>query len=175
MPDKVEKVTPVASSSADNVTSNAAPPVSSVPLVPSRIPAPSSNVAGPSNAHVAPPSSSAADAMMSSLFDTVRSRAPVASVAAPVVPSTPSDYNLYTGTVIGNVNEVVGSEPEELVGALELVMPRLDSRCLVRADWSLRARGSFDWDDIMASGRADVKRVRDLANSVGTAGVTNTE
>ena len=30
-------------------------------------------------------------------------------------------------------------------------MPRRDSRCLVRSDWSLRARGSFDWDDIVAS------------------------
>ena len=112
---------------------------------------------------------------MSSLFDTVRSRARVASVPAPVVPSTPSDYTLYTGTVIGNVNEVVGSEPEELVGSPELVMPRPDSRCLVRSDWSLSARGSFDWDDIVASGRADVKRIRDLPNSVGTAGVTYTE
>ena len=54
-------------------------------------------------------------------------------------------------------------------------MPRFDSRCLVRADWSLLARGSFVWDDIVASGRADVKRVRDLVNSVGTAGVTYTE
>ena len=41
MPDTVEKVTPVASSSADNVTSSAAPPVSSVPLVPSNVAAPS--------------------------------------------------------------------------------------------------------------------------------------
>ena len=54
-------------------------------------------------------------------------------------------------------------------------MPRLDSSCLVRTDWSLRARGSFDWDDIVTSGRADFKRVRDIANSVGTAGVTYTE
>ena len=69
----------------------------------------------------------------------------------------------------------MGSEPEELFGSPELVMPRLDNRCLVRSDWSLRARGSFDWDDIVASGRADVKRIRDLANSVGTAGVTYTE
>ena len=175
MLDNVEKVTPVVPSSAGNVTSTVAPPVSSVPSVPSNVPAPSSNVAGPSTIQVAPPSSSAADAMMSSLFDTVRSRVPVASAAAPVAPSTPSEYNRYTGTVIGNVNEVVGSELEELVGSPELVMPRLDSRCLVRSDWSLRARGSFDWDDILASGRADVKRVRDLANSVGTAGVTYTE
>ena len=175
MPDNVENVTLVASSSVGNVTSNAAPPVSSVPSVPSSVPAPSSNVAGPSNAHVAPTSSSAADAMMSTLFDTVRSRAPVASVAAPVVPSTPSKYTIYTGTVIENVNEVVGSEQEELVGSPELVMPRLDSRCLVRSDWSLRARGSFDLDDIVASGRVDVKRVRDLSNSVGTAAVTYTE
>ena len=69
----------------------------------------------------------------------------------------------------------MGSELEELVGSPELVMPRLDNRCLVRSDWSLRVRGSFDWDDIVASGRADVKRVRNLANSVGTAGVTYTE
>ena len=54
-------------------------------------------------------------------------------------------------------------------------MKRLDSRCLVRTYWSRRARGSFDWDDIMDSGRADVKRVRDLAHSVGTVGVTYTE
>ena len=54
-------------------------------------------------------------------------------------------------------------------------MSHLDSGCLVRTDWSLRARGSFDWDDIVTSGRADVKRVRDLANCVGTAGVTYTE
>ena len=112
---------------------------------------------------------------MSSLFVTVRSRAPVASVAAPMVPSTPSEYTRYTGTVIGNVNEVVGSEPEELVGSPDLVMPRLYSRCLARMDWSLRARGSFDWDDIATSGRADVKCVRALANSIGTAGVTYTE
>ena len=144
MPDNVENVTPVASSSAGNATSNAAHPVSSVPSVPSSVPAPSSNVAGPPNAHIAPPSSSASDAMTSSLFDTVRSRAPVASVAAPVVPLTPSEYTSYTGTVIGNVNEVVGSEPEELVGSPELIMPRLDIRCLVPSDWSLRARGSFD-------------------------------
>ena len=98
--------------------------------------------------------------MMSSLFDTVRSLAPVVSVAAPVAPSMPAEYTRYTGTVIGNVDEVMGSEPEELVGSPELVMPRLDNRCLVRSDWSLRARGSFDWDDIVASGRADVKRVR---------------
>ena len=169
MPDNVDKLTPVASSPAGNVTSSSAPPVSSVPSVPS------SDVAGPSNAHVAPPSSSAADAMMSSLVDTVRARAPVASVAALIIPSTPSEYNRYTGTVIGNVNEVVGSEPEELLGSLELVMPRRDSRCLVRTVWSLRARGSFHWDDIVASSRADVKRVRDLANFVGTAGVTCTE
>ena len=90
--------------------------------------------------------------MMSSLFDTVRSRAPFASVVAPIVPSTPSDYTRYTGTVIGNMSEVVGSEPEELFGSRELVMPRLDSRCLVRTDWSLRARGSFDWDNIVTSG-----------------------
>ena len=47
------------------------------------------------------------------------------------------------------MDEFVGSEPEELVGSPELVMPRLDNRCLVRSDWSLRGRGSFDWDDIM--------------------------
>ena len=47
--------------------------------------------------------------------------------------------------------------------------------CVVRTDWSLRARGSFDWDDIVTSCRADVKRVRDLANSVGTAGGTYTK
>ena len=151
------------------------PPVSSVPSVPSSVPAPSSNVAGPSTAHVTPPSSSAADAMMSSLFDTVRSRAPVASVAAPIVPSTPSEYTCYTGTVIGDVNEVVGSELDELVGSPELVMPRLDSRCLVRTDWWLHARGSFDSDDIVTSGRSEVKRVRDVANSIGTAGITYTE
>ena len=97
MPDNVDKGTPVASSSAGNVTSNAAPPVSSVPSVSPIVPYPSSNVAGPSTVQAAPPSSSAADAMMSSLFDTIRSRAPVASVAAPVVPSTPSEYTLYTG------------------------------------------------------------------------------
>ena len=112
---------------------------------------------------------------MSSLFDTVRSRAPVASVAAPVFPSMPSEYTRYTGTIIGNVNEVVRSDPEELVGSPALVMPLLDSRCLVRTDWSLRARGSFDWDDIVASGLADVKRVRDLASSVGTVCATYTE
>ena len=175
MPDNVDKVPPVASSSVGNATSNAAPPVSSVPPVPSNVPAPSSNVAGPSTAHVALPSPSAADAMMSSLFDTVRSRAPVASVAAPIVPSTPSEYTRYTGIVIGNVNEVVGSEPKQLAGSPELVMPPFDSRCLVRTDWSLRARVSFDWDDIVTSGRADVKLVRDLANSVATAGVKYTE
>ena len=174
MPDNVDKVTPVDSSSAGNVTSTAAPPAASVPSVPSSIPAPSPNVAGPSSAHVAPPSSSAADAMISSLFDTVRSRALVASVAAPVVPSTPSEYTRYTGTVIRNVKEFVRSEPEELVGSPVLVKPRLDSRCPVRLDSSLRARGSFDWDDIVASGRADVKRVHDLASSVGTAGITYT-
>ena len=54
-------------------------------------------------------------------------------------------------------------------------MPRLDSCYLFRTYWSLRGRGSFDWDDIVTSGRADVKRVRDLAHSVGTAGVTYTE
>ena len=54
-------------------------------------------------------------------------------------------------------------------------MPRLDSRCLVRTDWSLPAPGSFDWDYIVTSGRAKVKRFRDLAHSVGTAGVTYTE
>ena len=152
MPVNVDKVTPVASSPAGNVTSNAVPPVSSVPSIPSGVSAPWSTVAGPSTAHVAPRSSSAADAMMSSLFDTVRSRAPFASVVAPIVPSTPSDYTRYTGTVIGNMSEVVGSEPEELFGSRELVMPRLDSRCLVRTDWSLRARGSFDWDNIVTSG-----------------------
>ena len=175
MPDNVDKVTPVASSSAGNVTSNAAPPVSSMPTVPSSVPAPSSNVAGPSTTHVATPSSSAADATMLSLFDTFRSRAPAASVAAPIVPSTPSEYTRYTGTVIGNVYEVVGSEPEELVGSPELVMPRLDRRCLLRTDWSLRAPVSFDWDDIVTSGRAEIKRARDFANSVGTAGITCTE
>ena len=128
MPDKVDKVTPVASSSAGNVTSDAVPPVSSsVPSVPSSVPAPSSNVARPSTAHVVTPTSAAADAMMSSLFDAVRSPAPVASVVAPIVPSTPSEYTSYTGTVIGNVNEVVRSEPEELVGSAGLFMPRLDS------------------------------------------------
>ena len=113
--------------------------------------------------------------MMSSLFDTFRSRAPAASVADPIVLSTPSEYTRYTGTIIGNVNEVVGSEPEEGVGSPELVMPGLDSRSLVRTDWSLRAPVSFDWDEIVTSGRAGVKSVRDLANSVGTAGVTYTE
>ena len=96
IPDNVDTVTPVASSSAGTVTSDAEPPVASVPSVPSSVPAPSSNVFSPSTAHVAPPSSSAADAMMSSLFDTVRSRAPVASVAAPIVLSTPSEYIFYT-------------------------------------------------------------------------------
>ena len=152
MPDNVEKVTPVASSSAGNVTSNAVPPVAFVPSVPSGVPAPSSNVASPSTAPVGTPTSAAADAMVSSLFDTVRSRSPVASVFTPIAPSTPSEYTRYTGTVIGTVTEVVGSEPEELVGSPELVMPRLDSRCLSRTDWSLRARGSFDSDDILTSG-----------------------
>ena len=175
MPDNVDKVTPVASSSEGNVTSNAVPPVASVPSVPSTVPAPSSNVAGPSTAPVVTPTSAAADAMMTSLFDTVRSRAPVVPVVAPIVPSTPSEYTRYTGTVIGNVNGVVGSEQEELVASPELATSRLDSRCLVRTDWSLRARGSFDWDDIVNSGRADVKRVSDLAHSVGTADVTYTE
>ena len=113
--------------------------------------------------------------MMSSLFDTVRSHAPFASVVAPIAPSTPSVYSHYTVPVIWNVNEVVESEPEEHVDSPELFMPRLHSLCLIRTDWSLRARGSFDWDDILTSGRADVKRVRDLANYVGTAGVTHTE
>ena len=175
MPDNVGKVTRVASSSAGNVTSNVTPPASSVPSVPSSVPAPSSNFAGPSTAHAAPLSSSAPDAMMSFLFDTVRSRAPLASVVAPIVLSTPSEYTRYTGTVIGNVNEVVRSEPEELVGPHGLVIPSIDSLCLVRTDWSLRARGSFDWGDIVASSRADVKRVSNLANSVGIAGNTYTE
>ena len=174
MPHNVDKVTPVTSSSAGNDTSNAVPPVASVPSVPSSVPAPSTNVAVPSTAHVAPPSSSAAHAIMSSHFDMVRSLAPVASVVAPTVPSAPSEYNRYMGTVLGNVGEVVGSEPEAIVGSPELAMPRLDSRCLVRTDWSLRARGSFDWDDIAASGRADFKFVCDLAHSVGNAGVTYT-
>ena len=169
MPANVNKVTPVASSSAGNDTWHAAP------SVPSSVPIPSSNVAGSSTAPVFMPTSTAADAMMSSLFNPFRSRVPVAPVVAPIAPSTPSEYTSYKGTVIGNMNGVVGSEPEELVGSPELVMPRLDSRCLVRTDWSLRALGSFDWDDIVASGRVDVKRVRNLANSVGTAGVTYTE
>ena len=64
MPPNVEKVTPVASSSAGNQKSNAVPPVESVPSVPSSVPAPSSNVAGPSTAPVVTPTSSAGDAMM---------------------------------------------------------------------------------------------------------------
>ena len=177
-PANVDKVTPVASSSAGSFTSNAAPPVASLHLVPSsvpalssKVPAPSSSVTGPSTAHVAVRTSSAADAMMSLLFHTVFARAPVVPVSAPIVPSTPSGYTLYTGTVIGNVNEVVGSEPEEFVGSPDLFMSRLDSR----TEWSLRGRGSFDWDNIATSGRADVKRDRVLAHSVGTAGVTYTE
>ena len=69
----------------------------------------------------------------------------------------------------------MGSEPEELVGSPELVMPGHDSRCLVRTDWSHRALGSFDWDDLVTSGRAGVNRVRHLAHSVGNAGVPYTE
>ena len=42
-----------------------------------------------------------------------------------------------------------------MVGSPELVMPSLDSRCLVRMYWSLRAHRLFDWDDIVASDRAD--------------------
>ena len=132
----VDKVTPVASSSAGDDTSNAVPPVAPVPSVPSRVPAPWSSVASPSTLHVATPTSSAAYAMTTSLFDTVRSRAHVTPVVAPIVPSTPSEYTRYTGTVIGNVTEVVGSEPEELVGSPEVVMPRLDSRFLFRTDYS---------------------------------------
>ena len=173
-PAKVDKVTPVASSSAGNDPSNVLPPVASVPSVPSSVPAPSSSVAGPSSTHVSTPTSTAADAMMTSLLDTVRSRAPVAPVPR-IVPSTPSEYTRCTGTVIRNVNEVVGSETEELFSSPVLVMPRLDSRCLFRTDCSLRGRGSFDRDDILTSGRADVKLVRDLAHSVGTAGIKYTE
>ena len=175
MPNNIDKVRPAASPSAGNVTSNAVPPVAYVPSVPSSAPVRSSNVAGPSTAPVVTPTSAAVDAIMSSLLDTVRSRAPVAFVVAPIALSTPSEYTSYTGTVIGNVSEVVGSELEELVGSPELVMPRLDNRCLVRTDWSLHARGSFDWDDIVASGRTAVKRVRDVAHSVWTPGVTCTE
>ena len=97
MPADVDIVTPVASSFAGNDTSNAVPPVASVPSIPSSFPAPSSNVAGPSTAPVATPSSAASDAMMTSLFDTVRSRAPVVPVVAPIVPSTPSVYTRCTG------------------------------------------------------------------------------
>ena len=81
MPANVEKMTPVASSSAGNDTSNAVYTVAPVPSVPSSIPPPSSNVARPSTAPVVAPTSSAVDAMITSLFDTVRSRAPVAPVA----------------------------------------------------------------------------------------------
>ena len=54
-------------------------------------------------------------------------------------------------------------------------MARLDSRFLFRTDWSLRVHGEFAWEDIVSSGRADVKLIRDLSHSVGTAGVTYTE
>ena len=113
--------------------------------------------------------------MISSLFDTVRSRAPVAPVVAPIVPSTPLEYTPYTGTVIGNLNAFIGTEPGERVGSPELIMPRFDICCLLRTNCSLRGRGSFDWDDIETSGRADVKIVRDLAHSVRTAGISYTE
>ena len=176
MPANVDTVTPVASSSAGNDTSNAVPPVASVPSVPSSVapspPRQSSNVFGPSTAPFIMPTSSAADAMITSLFDTVTSRAAVAPVVSPIVPSTPSDYSRYTGTVIGNLNEIVGSEPEELVGSPELVMSCLDICCLFRTDWSLRGRGSFDWDDIENNeqGRASgdgMKRVRlDLSEAI---------
>ena len=113
--------------------------------------------------------------MMASLFDTFFARAPVVPVSAPIVPSTPSAYTRYTATVTGNVKEFVGWEPKEFVVSPELVVPRLDSRCLFRTDWSLRGLGWFDWDDIVSSGRADAKSARDLAHSVGTAGVTYTK
>ena len=54
-------------------------------------------------------------------------------------------------------------------------MPLLDSRFISRTDRSLHGRSSFDWDYIVSSSRADVRRVRDLAHSDGTAGVTYTE
>ena len=137
MPDNVEKVTPIASSSAVNYALNAAPPVVSAPSVPSSVPAPSSSGAGPSTAHVATHTSSAAHVLKSPLFHTLGARAPVVPVSAPIVPSTPSGYTRFTGTAIGNVNEVVGSELKESAGSPELVMPRLSSRCLFCTDCSL--------------------------------------
>ena len=132
MLDNVDEVSPVAPSSTDKITSNAASPSVSVAAVPSNAPAASSSGAGPSNAHVATPTSSAADVMMALLFDIVRARAPVVSVVPPIVPSTQSHNARYTGIVIGNVNEAVGSELKEFPYSPELFMPHLDIRDLSR-------------------------------------------